>query len=140
MGIASWGELLLPGLRALNHFASYAVKGTGGSPTLDAWRVARSANMLRCGRGGALQVTPGGERTMRTCLGAADELREAALLPPGWARGCAWLHCEGYVLHRPAVALAVIGEAAAGGAKVCVPLLRPTLRVRVSPRSDWTWE
>lgn len=65
-----------------------------------------------------MQVTPGGERTFRTCLGAADELQDPSVLPAGWADGCAWLHCEGYVLHRPAVALQVIRTAVAAGARV----------------------
>lgn len=64
------------------------------------------------------KVTPGGQRTMRTCLGAAAELQDAAQLPAGWADGCAWLHCEGYCLHRPAVAIAAMRAAREAGAQV----------------------
>ena len=64
------------------------------------------------------QVTPGGERTMRTCLGAADEFADEAQLPQGWADGAAWLHCEGYALHRPTIALAALRAAKHAGAQV----------------------
>lgn len=55
---------------------------------------------------------------MRTCLGAAAELQAAKQLPAGWAEGCAWLHCEGYCLHKPDVALAVMRAARQAGARV----------------------
>jgi hypothetical protein len=54
---------------------------------------------------------------MRTCLGAADELQNVAQLPRGWDEHMAWLHCEGYSLHRPDVALKIIGVAHEAGAK-----------------------
>ena len=47
------------------------------------------------------QVTPGGQRTMRTCLSASKELASVAQLPSSWLDGFAWLHCEGYCLYRP---------------------------------------
>ena len=55
---------------------------------------------------------------MRTCLGAAAELVSPEQLPGGWADGCAWLHCEGYCLHRPEVALAAMRAARQAGARV----------------------
>lgn len=67
-------------------------------------------------------VTEGGQRTMRTCLGAADELQNVAQLPRGWDEHMAWLHCEGYSLHRPDVALKIIGVAHEAGAKVSIDM------------------
>ena len=67
---------------------------------------------------------------MRTCLGAADELAHETQLPQGWADGAAWLHCEGYALHRPAVALAALRAAKGTGARVGFPYV-PGLRVEV---------
>lgn len=52
-------------------------------------------------------VTPDGQRTMRTCLGASLELRSCAQLPAGWSEGCGLLHAEGYCLYRPQVGRAV---------------------------------
>ena len=57
------------------------------------------------------QVTSSGERTMRTCLGAAAELQSAAQLPAGWVTGATLVHCEGYVLYRPAFARDVLRAA-----------------------------
>ena len=67
---------------------------------------------------------------MRTCLGAADEFADEVQLPQGWADGAAWLHCEGYALHRPAVALAALRAAKGAGARVGFPYV-PGFRVRV---------
>jgi hypothetical protein len=64
------------------------------------------------------QVTPSGQRTMRTCLGAAAELQRLDQLPTGWADGLRWLHCEGYCLHRPGLAIAAMRAARAAGAQV----------------------
>jgi len=47
-------------------------------------------------------VTPDGQRTMRTCLGASLELTRLGQLPSGWATGVSLVHCEGYCLYRPA--------------------------------------
>ena len=47
------------------------------------------------------QVTPDGQRTMRTSLSASKELTSVAQLPGSWLAGCTWLHCEGYCLYRP---------------------------------------
>lgn len=57
-------------------------------------------------------VTPDGQRTMRTCLGASLELRSASQVASGWiAPGLQLLHCEGYNLYRPQLALAMAASA-----------------------------
>lgn len=45
-------------------------------------------------------VTPDGQRTMRTCLGASAHLTSSSMLPQGWPARAALLHCEGYCLYR----------------------------------------
>lgn len=55
---------------------------------------------------------------MRTCLGAAAQLKDPSQLPVGWAEGISWLHCEGYCLHRPDIALAAMRAAHSAGAQV----------------------
>lgn len=65
-----------------------------------------------------VQVSSGGERTMRTYLGAAAELCSEAQLPRGWAAGAALVHAEGYMLYRPAFARAVLRAARQAGALV----------------------
>ncbi|KAK9831414.1 hypothetical protein WJX81_002890 [Elliptochloris bilobata] len=67
-------------------------------------------------------VSPSGERTMRTSLGAAAELRSEAQLPRGWAEGAALVHCEGYVLYRPELARGVLRAARQAGALVSLDL------------------
>ena len=51
-----------------------------------------------------LQVTEGGQRTMRTHLAAASGLASVSQLPSEWLEGCKLLHLEGYVLYRPKLA------------------------------------
>ena len=69
-------------------------------------------------------VTPDGQRTMRTFLGAALELNAPAQLPSlltdsgGSAQPLRLLHCEGYCLYRPAVSAAAMRAARAAGATV----------------------
>ncbi|GLC40082.1 hypothetical protein PLESTB_000627100 [Pleodorina starrii] len=67
-------------------------------------------------------VTPDGQRTMRTCLGASLELRSSAQLPAGWADGCRLLHAEGYCLYRPQLTREVMSAARAAGALVSIDL------------------
>lgn len=69
-------------------------------------------------------VTPDGQRTMRTCLGAAAELATSAQLPAGWdaAPPPALLHCEGYVLYKPALAREAMAAAKRAGAAVSLDL------------------
>ncbi len=66
-----------------------------------------------------MQVTPDGQRTMRTALGASTELTHVSALPADWLPPrCAWLHCEGYCLYRPGFARAAMRAAKAAGATV----------------------
>lgn len=67
-------------------------------------------------------VTCDAQRTMRTHLGAATELRDGALLPAGWDAGLQLLHCEGYCLYRPDLARVVMRRARAVGATVSLDL------------------
>lgn len=69
-----------------------------------------------------VQVTPDGQRTMRTCLCASLELNAPGLLPPGLAPQGGLLHCEGYTLYRPAVAEAAMRAARAAGGRVSLDL------------------
>eukprot|EP00775_Hariotina_reticulata_P013102 gene13102-13230_t len=67
-------------------------------------------------------VTPDGQRTMRTCLGASAQLTSASLLPVDWCRGAVLLHCEGYCLYRPQLAQEAMLAAKAAGALVSIDL------------------
>lgn len=76
-------------------------------------------------------VTPDGQRTMRTCLGASLELRSASQLAPNWCPtkdvtkgigGLAALHCEGYCLYRPQLAKEVMRACRTAGALVSIDL------------------
>jgi sugar/nucleoside kinase (ribokinase family) len=66
-------------------------------------------------------VTPDGQRTMRTCLGAAGELKSMTQLERVW-RPPALLHCEGYVLFKPELARGAMRAARAAGALVSLDL------------------
>lgn len=66
-------------------------------------------------------VTPDGQRTMRTCLGAAAELTSTAQLEGVW-RPPALLHCEGYVLFKPELARGAMQAAKRAGALVSLDL------------------
>ena len=63
-------------------------------------------------------LTPDGERTMRTHLGAASELESAEQLPDGWTTNCRLLHCEGYCLFKPELTRGAMQAAKAAGAEV----------------------
>uniref|UniRef100_A0A383WAB7 Cilia- and flagella-associated protein 91 n=1 Tax=Tetradesmus obliquus TaxID=3088 RepID=A0A383WAB7_TETOB len=67
-------------------------------------------------------VTPDGQRTMRTCLGASAHLTSSSMLPQGWPAGAALLHCEGYCLYRPQLAREAMREAKQAGALVSIDL------------------
>ena len=69
-------------------------------------------------------VTPDGERTMRTFLGAAaslstDEVGAADLC------GCTHLLTEGYMLYNRPLLLHVLGLARAAGCRICLDLSSP---------------
>ncbi|DBA91709.1 TPA: hypothetical protein ACH3X1_003306 [Trebouxia sp. C0004] len=65
-------------------------------------------------------LTPDGERTMRTHLGASSELDKAEQLPEGWTNNCRLLHCEGYCLYKPELTRGAMQAAKAAGAEVCL--------------------
>jgi len=65
-----------------------------------------------------MQVTPDGQRTMRTALGAAAGLVGVDQLPQGWLQGAGMLHMEGYVMYRPALAKGALRAAKDQGAMV----------------------
>ena len=73
-------------------------------------------------------VTPDGQRTMRTYLGAALELASPGQLPAAAAAAAlaagrpALLHAEGYCLYRPGVAAAAMRAARGAGAAVSLDL------------------
>ena len=64
------------------------------------------------------KVTEDGERTMRTCLSAAGELKLPEQLPQGWPDDCRAVHLEGYCLYRPQLAEHIITTARRKGALV----------------------
>jgi sugar/nucleoside kinase (ribokinase family) len=66
-------------------------------------------------------ITPDGQRTMRTCLGAAAHL-STDTLPLECLQGCALLHCEGYMFFKPVLLKAAIAAAKAAGAQVSIDL------------------
>jgi hypothetical protein len=80
-------------------------------------------------------VTPDGQRTMRTCLGASLELQSASMLPGSWSDGCQLLHCEGYCLYRPQLAAEMMRAAKARGALVSMDLASFEVRGRGLLRS-----
>lgn len=67
-------------------------------------------------------VTPDGQRTMRTCLGASLELQHTSQLPNGWSNNLRLLHCEGYCLYRPQFTKELMAEAKRQGALVSIDL------------------
>lgn len=68
-------------------------------------------------------VTPDGQRTMRTCLGASLELKSTSQLSPSWRPpSLSLLHCEGYCLYRPALCKEVMVACKEAGALVSMDL------------------
>ena len=66
-------------------------------------------------------ITPDGQRTMRTCLGAAAHLT-ADNLPVSAIATCSLLHCEGYVLFKADLLQAALHIAKQSGAQVSLDL------------------
>ncbi len=66
-------------------------------------------------------VTPDGQRTMRTCLGAAMSLSPGEISPLDF-RGCRHAHLEGYLLFNRDLANAVITAARAAGCSISIDL------------------
>jgi sugar/nucleoside kinase (ribokinase family) len=70
-------------------------------------------------------VTPDGQRTMRTLLGAAGELSEShvtALVPAALLQSAQLLHCEGYALRKAGALLAAVRATSAAGGVVSLDL------------------
>lgn len=68
-------------------------------------------------------VTPDGQRTMRTCLGAAAELSSVSQLARCWPAPPATLvHCEGYIMYKPTLAREAMAAAKHGGSLVSLDL------------------
>ncbi|KAL3150723.1 hypothetical protein ABBQ32_000510 [Trebouxia sp. C0010 RCD-2024] len=63
-------------------------------------------------------LTPDGERTMRTHLGASSELESVGQLPEGWTHNCRLLHCEGYCLYKLKLTQGAMRAAKQSGAEV----------------------
>lgn len=66
-------------------------------------------------------VTPDGQRTMRTHLGAAMTLRPEEITPADF-KGCRHAHIEGYLLFNPALANKVMDTARAAGCTLSLDL------------------
>ncbi len=66
-------------------------------------------------------VTPDGQRTMRTCLGAAMHMGADDVSPADFA-GCRHVHIEGYVLFNRALADRVVASARDAGCTVSLDL------------------
>jgi sugar/nucleoside kinase (ribokinase family) len=66
-------------------------------------------------------VTPDGQRTLRTCLGAAMTLAPSEVSPSDF-RGCRHAHIEGYLLFNRDLANAVIAAARAAGCSLSIDL------------------
>lgn len=66
-------------------------------------------------------VTLDGQRTMRCCLGAANDLQADEILKENFA-GIQHLHMDGYILYNPNVALKGIEYAKQSGATVSIDL------------------
>ncbi len=78
-------------------------------------------------------VTPDGQRTMRTHLGAAMTLSPAEVTPADFA-GCRHAHIEGYLMFNPALAEQVMVCARAAGCTVSLDLASFEV---VSVARDW---
>ncbi len=80
-----------------------------------------------CTRGGMStaqclsMVTPDGERTMRTHLGAAASMQPADIPPEAFA-GCRHVHIEGYLLFNRDLMIYVLRTAASAGCTVSLDL------------------
>jgi sugar/nucleoside kinase (ribokinase family) len=71
-------------------------------------------------------ITPDGERTLRTCLGAAAEL-SAEEVGQADVAGCTHFMMEGYMLHNRSLSLHVLRLARAAGCRIAIDLASPEL-------------
>ena len=97
---------------ALDYFTNFVAAGGDGS------RFKRAS--LPNGRCLSL-VTPDGQRTMRTHLGAAMTLSPDEISPADFA-GARHAHIEGYLMFNPALAAKVVASARAAGCTLSVDL------------------
>ena len=97
---------------ALDYFNNFVATGSDGS------RFKRAS--LPNGRCLSL-VTPDGQRTMRTHLGAAMTLSPAEISPADFA-GARHAHIEGYLMFNPALADKVVASARAAGCSLSIDL------------------
>lgn len=81
-------------------------------------------------------VTPDGQRTMRTHLGAAMTLHPDEVTAADF-RGCRHAHVEGYLLFNPALADKVMGTARAAGCTLSLDLASFEV---VNSARDWIFE
>ncbi len=86
-------------------------------------------------------ITPDGERTMRTFLGAAGSLAPEEISPADFA-GAALVHIEGYLLFNPDLLLRVLAAAKQAGAKIALDLAAPEVVQAAGPQlatllADW---
>lgn len=68
------------------------------------------------------QVTPDGQRTMRTCLAAAACFRDPGSVPAELVQGAGLVHCEGYCLYRPGLTEGLLAAGRATGAATSLDL------------------
>jgi sugar/nucleoside kinase (ribokinase family) len=69
-------------------------------------------------------VTPDGERTLRTCLGAAATISPGDIEPTD-LQGCSHVLMEGYMLHNRPASLHVLRLAREAGCTICLDLASP---------------
>lgn len=72
-----------------------------------------------------IQVTPDGERTMRTCLAAASGLYTISQLPEDWSKNSNLFHLEGYVMYKPQLCHEILSTAKQKGIMVRANSLFP---------------
>jgi sugar/nucleoside kinase (ribokinase family) len=102
------------GTDELGGFYAEALVGNRTQPRLVDHRVLPTGRVLAL-------VTPDGERTMRTCLGAAAALKPAHLAPATFA-GAKLVVVEGYSLFNHELARAIVRTARAAGCAVALDL------------------
>ena len=83
-------------------------------------------------------VTPDGQRTMRTSLGAAASFREATAAPAGWAQGATAVHVEGYALWRQGLVEGLLQEVRRASPTATTSLDCASVEV-VAARGDALW-
>jgi sugar/nucleoside kinase (ribokinase family) len=101
------------GRDSLGHYIEEAFKQIGITPLLKKAQ-ADTGKVLS-------MITPDGQRTMRTYLGASQELGPADIFPDDF-KGAKIVHVEGYLLFNRNLILSVLQAAKEAGAKVSLDL------------------